>query len=493
MADEVGDDVQYAGYINGAFVRGAGASFDVDNPSDESIVATLNGVSLAQVGDAIAAARRAFDDGRWSALSARERAARVRRFGQALDGRAEQLIELAVAEAGCPRSSSTMLAQVRTPLRHLHEATELFLTLPELEENPLPLHERIYPTGQTVQSLRRYTPIGVVAAFSASNVPFFTALWKVVPALLTGNTVVLRPNPLTPLSALLMGEAASEAELPPGVLNIVVESGLEGGQLLSTDPAIDMVAFTGSSPVGSKMIVQSAATMKRIQLELGGKSAAVYLPDSIDKAVSGAMTVCVAHAGQGCALGTRVFVPEASKPQLLEAMAQAVAKIKQGHANDPHSQMGPVISAAQRARCEHFVAAAVAAGAKVVIGGKRPAHLSKGFYFEPTILDVPDNANPAAQEEIFGPVVCVIGYRDLDHAVAMANDSKFGLSGYVYGQDRQAALKVALGIRSGTVHVNTPIASAYASSGGQRLSGIGRERGVEGLRLYQQLSNLTLG
>jgi aldehyde dehydrogenase (NAD+) len=207
----------------------------------------------------------------------------------------------------------------------------------------------------------------------------------------------------------------------------------------------------------------------------------------------GAVTICVAHSGQGCALGTRIFVPVEAKARVLEAMAGAVSKIRQGHANDPESQMGPVVSAAQRARCEHFVKAATEAGAKIVAGGKRPSHLSKGFYFEPTILDVPDNSNPAAQEEIFGPVACVIGYRDLDHAVAMANDSKFGLSGYVYGQDRQQALKVGLAIKSGTVHVNTPIASTYASSGGQRLSGVARERGTEGLRLYQQLSNLSLG
>jgi aldehyde dehydrogenase (NAD+) len=205
------------------------------------------------------------------------------------------------------------------------------------------------------------------------------------------------------------------------------------------------------------------------------------------------MTVCLAHAGQGCALGTRILVPADSKGKVLESMAAAVATIRQGHASDPASQMGPVVSAAQRARCEHFVAAAVAAGATIVAGGRRPAHLGKGFYFEPTILDVPDNANPAAQEEIFGPVVCVIGYRDLDHAVAMANDSKYGLSGYVYGQNRQEALKVGLAIKSGTVQVNTPIASTYASAGGQRLSGVARERGIEGLRLYQQLGVLSLG
>lgn len=485
--------MHHAGYIDGAFIIGEGLPFMVDNPSDESVVATVCGASLAQVSDAIAAARRAFDDGRWSLLSSNERAQCLRRLGEALAKRTEKLTELAVAEAGCPRSSGTMRAQVLTPLGQINDIIDLFLTLPEFEENPLPLHERFNPMGQVVQSLRRYTPIGVVAGFAASNVPFYTAMWKVIPALMAGNTVILRPNQLTPLSALVFGEAADEVGLPPGVLNVVIEGGLEGGRLLSTHPDVDMVAFTGSSPVGAQIMAQAAPTMKRMQLELGGKSAAIYLPDSIDKATMGAITVCVAHAGQGCALGTRILVPEDSKPRVLDAMAAAVAKIRQGHAGDPATQMGPVVSAAQRARCEHIVGAAIEHGARITAGGKRPPHLDKGFYFQPTILDVPDNSNPAAQEEIFGPVVCVIGYRDVHHAVAMANDSKFGLSGYVYGQDRAALLEVGLGIRSGTVQVNAPIASAYASAGGQRMSGIGRERGIEGLRQYQHISTLNMG
>ena len=233
--------------------------------------------------------------------------------------------------------------------------------------------------------------------------------------------------------------------------------------------------------------------MKRLVLELGGKSAQIFLPVAVDRAPMHAMIVAIAHAGQGCALGTRLFVPEASKAEVLEKAAAMMAKIKVGPASDPATQTGPVISAAQRARCEHFVAQAVAHGGRVVTGGKRPAHLDKGFYFEPTLLDLPDNANPAAQEEIFGPVAAVIGYRDLDHAIAMANDSKFGLSGYVHGADKAAALKVALGIRSGTVNVNGGLMSTFASMGGIKMSGVGRERGLEGFRAYQQMSVLNIG
>ncbi len=174
-------------------------------------------------------------------------------------------------------------------------------------------------------------------------------------------------------------------------------------------------------------------------------------------------------------------------------MAAAVQRLKVGRSDDPDTQVGPVINSAAVERCERFVAAALEQGGRVVAGGKRPDHLQGGYFFEPTVLDLPDNDNPAAQDEIFGPVVSVIGYRDIDHAVAMANDSRFGLSGYVYGQDRRQALDVAVRIKSGTVQVNAGVFSAYASSGGQRLSGIGRERGIEGIRLYQQVTCLNLG
>jgi aldehyde dehydrogenase (NAD+) len=254
-----------------------------------------------------------------------------------------------------------------------------------------------------------------------------------------------------------------------------------------------MVAFTGSSDVGVRIMMQAAPTMKRLQLELGGKSAQIFLPDSVDRASMAAAIVCLSHAGQGCALGTRIFVPQDRKAEALKAMAVAISRIRVGPADHPETQMGPLISAAQVARCEHYIKLAAEQGAQLVTGGRRPPQLDRGFFFEPTLLDVPDNRNPAAQDEIFGPVVSVIGYSDLDHAVAMANDSRFGLSGYVHGQDRQAALAVAQRIRSGTVNVNAGIASTYASSGGQRMSGIGRERGIEGLRIYQQLSCLNLG
>jgi aldehyde dehydrogenase (NAD+) len=456
------------------------------------VFASFTGASTQQVDQAVQAARHAFDDGRWSGLSANERAAILRNFVKALGDRADALSEIIVKEAGCPKAASVMHAQVRTPLAQANNIIDLYLSLPEIEENPLPLAERVTPLGHFVQSLRRYTPVGVVAGIAAYNFPIHTALWKVMPALLAGNTVVLRPSPLTPLSAMILAQAAQEAGLPAGVLNVVLEAGVEGGQLLTTHADVDMVAFTGSSHVGALVAAQAAPTMKRLQLELGGKSAQIYLPDAVEKCATAGMIVCVSHAGQGCALGTRVFVPLDRKAQALEAMANAMRGIKVGPADDAASQMGPVISAAQQQKCERYVAMAQEQGARVVIGGKRPAHLDAGYFFEPTLLDAPDNTNPAAQDEIFGPVIAVVGYRDVDHAVQMANESRFGLSGYVHGQDKRAAMKVALAIRSGTVNVNGAVASAFASSGGQRMSGVGRERGIEGLRLYQNMTCINL-
>jgi aldehyde dehydrogenase (NAD+) len=485
--------LERAGFIDGDYVAGSGEILWVEDPSTQEEVARFPGLSIVQVRSAIAAARRAFDSGIWSKKSALERAGILRKFITALATRNEALTDTIAREAGCPRFSMSMQSQIAVPLKQAPEILDLFLSLPESDENPLPLAHRVTSYGTVLQSHRRYTPIGVVAAIAAYNFPFLTALWKVMPALITGNTVVLRPSPLTPLSSLVFAEAALESGLPAGVLNIVLESGLEGGQIMTTHADVDMVAFTGSSRVGTQVMAQVAPTMKRLQLELGGKSAQIFLPDMADRAATIAAGVCTSHAGQGCALGTRIFVPQERKAQVLEQMAAIFAKIKVGPASERDTQLGPVISAAQRARCEHFVELALAAGGRVVAGGKRPSQLERGYFFEATALDVPDNSNPAAQEEIFGPVVTVIGYRDLEHAVAMANDSKYGLSGYVHGLDKAQSLKVGMGIRSGTVNVNAGLMSTYISSGGLRMSGLARERGVEGLRLYQNLSVLNLG
>lgn len=477
--------------IAGRSVPGEGAPMTHINPSTGEPTVTFPGASLDQFREAIASARAAADQGDWANLRREDRVAIVRRYVELLTARSGELRDLIVTETGVPVKSFALSAQVDGPLRQMDAMLDIYLSLPEIEDNPLPLDERINPMGGFVQSLRRRVPVGVVAAISAYNFPLHITFWKLLTALATGNSVIVRPSPLTPLSTLALATAAREAGVPDGVLHILAEAGSEGATLITSDPAIDMVSFTGSTGVGSLVAAQAAPSMKRLQLELGGKSAQIFLPDRIEAAFGAAAIVCMSHAGQGCVLGTRVFVPEADKPKVLAAMKASLAHAKIGDSTDAETTMGPVISEAQVKRCEHYVAAAVAAGGTVVTGGRRADR--PGFFFEPTVLDVPDNKNPAAQEEIFGPVVAVIGYRDVDHAIEMANDSDLGLSGYVYGKDARAALEVAKRLKTGTVNINTFLGSAYASSGGHKMSGIGRERGIEGIRAFQEIQLLNLG
>ncbi len=477
--------------IGGRLVEGAGQPVVVRNPSSGEITTKFAGASIEQVLAAIKAARAVADKGDWAAMPMKARVAIVRDLLARFAARIDDLRALIVTETGMPVNSFALDAQIGAPLRQMDAMLDLCLKLPEIEENPITLDERVNPMGGFVQSIRRFVPVGVVAAISAYNFPLHINLWKILPALATGNAVILRPSPLTPLSALALAEIAAEAGLPEGVLSVIAEAGAEGAQLLTIDPAVNMVSFTGSTEVGSIVAGQAAPSMKRLQLELGGKSAQIYLPDRVEAAFSAAIGVCLAHAGQGCVLGTRIFVPEADKAKVLAAMKASMAYAKIGDSTDPETTMGPVISEAQVGRCERYVRLAVEAGATVVSGGKRADR--PGYFFEPTILDVPDNKNPSAQDEIFGPVVSVIGYRDVEHAIEMANDSPLGLSGYVYGKDARAALDVAKRIRTGTVNVNAFFASAYSSSGGVKMSGIGRERGVEGIRAFHDVQVMNLG
>jgi aldehyde dehydrogenase (NAD+) len=480
-------------FIDGKYVPGEGSKLKVLSPGTEEQIAEVETASVGQVEAAILAARRAFDTGPWGTMPATERAKYVHKLLDYFTSRRQELIKAAVQEAGCPINTMVMYVQVDGPIMQGHQIVDYFLRLPHLEENPLALEDRVNAQGGIVQSLKQHLPVGVVAGITAYNFPFYTNIWKVVPALMAGNTIVLRPNPFTPLSATIFGEASIAAGLPPGVLNVVVEGGAEGAVLLSTHPGVDMVAFTGSSDVGSKVMAQAAPTMKRLQLELGGKSAQIFLPDSMDAAVAAPVSTCTAHAGQGCVLPTRVLVPKTEKAAVMERMAASLQSIVVGDPADAKTQMGPVISAPQRDRCERFVKLAVEAGGKVVTGGRRPAHMNRGYYFEPTLLDVPDSKNPAAQNEIFGPVISVLGYDDVEDAIRIANDTVFGLSGYVIGKNRKQAVDVATRLRTGTVNVNGGVMSALVSSGGWGLSGLGRERGLEGIRVYQNIRVLNIG
>ena len=438
-------------YVAGRWITGDDV-VSVENPADESHVADITATPLAEVQRAIDAARRSFDEGAWAETAPTERARVLRAFIDHIEAARDELVPTLVAEAG----QSTFFAdytQLRAGATIGRQTIELFLSMSHEQASPVPVDELV--RGRVALSLRRHEPVGVVAAITPYNAALIMGFQKLIPALMAGNSVILRPSPLTPISSLVFGAAADAAGLPPGVLSVVVESGTAGAELLTSHPAVDMVSFTGSTVAGRRILAQAAPTVKRVSLELGGKSAQIYLPDAVHRAAGGAAVVVAMTAGQACVAATRMLVPQERKDEVLEAVSEAYRSIKVGPPTDESAMMGPVISAAQRDRCERYVELAEEHGGKVFCGGGRPAGLDRGYYFEPTVLDLPDNANPAAQEEIFGPVLGVIGYHDVDDAVAIANDSIYGLSGQVYGADAAAAVAVARRLRTGAVNVNT--------------------------------------
>lgn len=485
-----GEILQQRGpYVAGHWVDGD-KTFAVENPADESEVAQVSDTPLPVIEQAITEARKNFDQGAWADRPARDRARVVHEMLDFLETLHEPFVATMVAEAGQPTAFAEM-AQYSAGIDLARNTIDLFLSLPEEESNPAPLDELL--RRQVTLSLRRYEPLGVVAAITPFNGAVIMAFQKLIPALMAGNSVILRPSPLTPISSLAFGAATDAAELPPGVLSVVTESGSAGAELLSSHPGVDMVSFTGSTNVGRQILAQAAASVKRVVLEMGGKSAQIYLPDSLHRVPVGAAQVVAMTSGQACVAATRMLVPEELKDEALQAASATYGTLKVGPPSDPTALLGPVISAAERDRCEHFVSLAEEHGGKVMCGGKRPDGLDRGYYFEPTVLDLPDNENPAAREEIFGPILGVIGYRDLDDAVCIANDSVYGLSGQVYGSDVAAAAAVARRIRSGAVSVNAGFFSAYAPGGGYKQSGLGRERGIEGIRAFQEVKHLSIG
>ena len=485
-------------FVDGEWISGAGDPVTVTSPATGDVIATVEATSPEQVGAAIGAARRAFDEGPWPTLSRGERVAVLRRFSDALESRRATLVETVILETGCPRGV-TELAQVGLALSSVRELTDLYDRLPEWEHNEVPLADHF--VGSSVRmSIRRFEPSGVVGAITPYNFPLITNVWKVIPALLAGCTVVLRPSPLTPLEATVFGEAAEEAGMPPGVLNIVIENGSEGAVLLTTDPRIDVVSFTGSTTVGRAVATQAAPTLKRVILELGGKSVALHLPDifqapdgGLPGVVAAALTVFASHAGQGCALQTRVLVPEEKRAAVVAAIAAAATTLKIGDPSEPTTMVGPLISEVQRERVDDLVQRAIAQGARLVAGGRAPAGLDKGWFYEPTVLDAPDPANAANQHEFFGPVVTVLGYTDVEDAIRITNATEYGLSGGVYTSDLALGIRVAERIRSGTVQVNTAMAAGYTPMGGYKQSGYGRERGAAGIRAFQELKHVVVG
>ncbi|BCO46278.1 MULTISPECIES: aldehyde dehydrogenase family protein [Mycobacterium] len=468
----------YGHYIDGQWTDPDCGRYDVVNPATEVVIQTAPDASVAQVRQAVAAARSAFDTGPWPAAEPAERARCLQQLSDALMARSEEIYALALAEWGC--SANERLIHVDGPAFMVGHAAELAT---EPAEAPMDAW------GAAGTTLLRYEPLGVVAAMTPWNFPHTLNVMKLGAALAAGNTLVLKPSPLTPLAGLALARIIDEdTDIPPGVVNVVTPSSVEASRSLTLDPRVDMVSFTGSSVVGRDVMAGAATTMKRVLLECGGKSATILLPDvdvSDDLLERLLFEGCTMHAGQACILNSRLLLPEAIHDEVVDRLAALSREVVIGDPVDPAVTMGPLISREHLDRVEGFVKRAEADGATVVAGGARPKDLNSGFYFEPTILTDAAADSYIAQEEVFGPVLTVLRYRDDDDAVTIANNSSYGLGGAVWGSDIDRAVAIARRMRTGQVSVNGTI-PGDAPFGGFKQSGIGREGGVMGLRAYME-------
>jgi aldehyde dehydrogenase (NAD+) len=466
--------------IDGKLVAGGGGTFPTVNPATEETLGVAADATAADMDAAIGAARRAFDETEWS-TNVELRVRGIRQLQQAMRDHIEELRELTISEVGAPVMLTSM-AQLEGPVEDLSFCADTAESYQWTTDFGIAA-----PMGIKTHRTIAREAVGVVGAITPWNFPHQINLAKLGPALAAGNTVVLKPAPDTPWCAAVLGELILEhTDIPAGVINIITSNDHAVGALLSKDARVDMVSFTGSTNTGRAVMSDGSATLKKVFLELGGKSAFLVLDDAeLAGACSMSAFTASMHAGQGCAITTRLVVPRARYDEAVEAAASTMAGLKPGDPTDAGTICGPVISARQRDRIQGYLDSAIAEGGQFACGGGSPADRDTGFFIEPTVIAGLDNNAKVAREEIFGPVLTVIAHDGDDDAVRIANDSPYGLSGTVFSPDEARAAGVAARMRVGTVNVNGGVwYSADMPFGGYKQSGIGREMGLAGFEEY---------
>jgi aldehyde dehydrogenase (NAD+) len=457
------------------------ATIQVVSPHTEEVIAKVPESREADVDRAVAAAREAFDNGPWPRMPAAERAAHMAQLSAILQSRSEEIAETITREMGSPISFSN-LGQAMATNMVLDYFTGLAreYAFEELRQ------------GMMGPCLVRHEPVGVVAAIVPWNVPLFTIMLKLAPALAAGCTIVIKPAPETPLDAYILAEACIAAGIPEGVVS-VVQAGREVGEYLVRHPGVDKVSFTGSTAAGRRIASVCGESLKRVTLELGGKSACIVMEDAdLDMAIPGLMGGAIMNNGQACVGQTRILAPRSRYGEVAERLAAAVGAMRVGDPMDPTTECGPVVSSRQRERVEGYIKIGRDEGAKVAVGGGRPSSQSKGWYVEPTLFTDVSNSMRVAREEIFGPVLVLIPFDDEADAVSIANDSEYGLAGSVWTANVDRGLDVARRVRTGVYTVNGFMMEFGSPFGGFKSSGVGRELGPEGLRAYLESKQVNL-
>lgn len=480
------DTEHYQMFINGKHVDAA-ESDGIYDPATEQLYATIARGTVEDADAAVAAARAAFESGSWSRRDPADRSTVMVDIANRIGEEMDDLIELEIHANGATVRQATGF--------HVGYASPHFMYFAELAGS-YPWERQVptaaYPTLST--NIVRHEPIGVCAAIVPWNFPLLLGIWKIAPALAAGNSVVIKPDEKAPLTLLRLCEIAHECGVPDGVINIVTGPGPTVGARLAEHPDVDKVAFTGSTQVGREIMRLASATVKRVSLELGGKGAQILLDDAdLDVAIDGALFGCMLYSGQICESGTRLLVPDDMYDLVVDRLVDRASALKLGDPTDFDTDVGPVISARQRDRVLGFIDSAEQDGAKVVLGGGKPtgARFASGYWIEPTILADVTNDMEVAREEIFGPVLCVLRYSDVNDAVQQANDSPYGLSAGVWSTDYERAVEIAAQLRAGTVWINNwhQIDPALPF-GGYKQSGLGRELGQHSLDEYTETKHV---
>ena len=477
----------YPLFIDGEWVDSP-ERYEIRSPATDELVATVAKGSTEHIDRAVAAAKAAHDSGVWRNTAPEERADLLNAVASRLGERVEELAVLQTKENGATiRVTSTLhLGLSIAQLQYLAELAKTYeFEKPGPAIGPLP-----------AEGILRREPLGVVAAIVPWNIPLLVIIWKVAPALAAGNTVVLKPDEHAPLLALEVAKEFEAAGLPKGVLNVVVGDGQPVGSFLSGHPDVRKVAFTGSTAVGKSILSQAADTIKRVTLELGGKGPNVILDDAdLSVAVDGALYAAMANNGQACEAGTRLLVPNSIKDEFLTKLIERAKTLTLGDPLDPATDVGPVITKDQQQRILGYLRAAVADGATAAVGGGAPtgAQFETGNWIQPTIFTDVTNDMAIAREEVFGPVLSVLTYDTIDEAVAIANDTNYGLSAGVWGRDEQRALEVARRLEAGMVYINDwHVINPGYPFGGYKQSGLGREGGPDALNEYTEQKYISI-